>query len=458
MKKEMYGHEITVVRDTYRRLLRRHARTNLINLVQKTHPADLALLFRYFTEEEQKAIFKLFCETEQVDDFLNEVDEGIITFLLSDERPEKIVKIFEPLGSSDRAFVLGLLPDELSSRVLALLKDEVQVEVEELMAYPEDSAGSMMYTDVFTLRDDTTAQDAINALQDQVDAEMVFYLYVTDEENHLAGVISLRDLVTTPPETPLKEIMIKNVHSVRAETDQEEVARVVSRYNYVAVPVVDQTNHLLGIVTVDDVVDVIREEATEDFLQMAGVGKDREILLKTPWESAKTRLPWLFASWVGGLVTATIIGLFESTLQTVIVLAAFIPIILGMGGNIGTQSSTIIVRGLATGRVDIGNQFKIIFKEVQVGLILGLLYGLLLGLFAHFRFMHNAPELLGLVVGLSIVASMLIATSIGAFVPIFLRKLDIDPAIATGPFVTTSIDIMGVLFYFLIAKSLLPLI
>ncbi len=457
MRKELYGHEIAVMRDTFRRLLRRHARTNLIKLIQKTHPADLAVLFRYFAEEEQKAIFQLFCETEQVDDFLNEVDDSMVTFLLEDEEPSKIVSIFEHLGSNDQAFILGLLPEELSSQVLGLLQRDEQEEVEELMAYPEDSAGAMMYTEVFTLHEDTVARDAVIALQDQVDAEMVFYLYVIDDDSRLVGVISLRDLVTTPPETPLEDFMIKNVHTVLAETDQEEVARVVSRYNYVAVPVVDREGRLLGIVTVDDVVDVIREEATEDFLQMAGVGKDREILLKSPWESAKARLPWLFASWIGGVVAATIIGVFEHALQTIIALAAFIPVIIGMGGNIGTQSSTIIVRGLATGRVDFGNEMKTIFKEVQVGLILGVLYGFLLGLFAYYRFM-DAPVMLGVVVGLSIAASMLIATTIGTFVPLLLKKLDIDPAIATGPFVTTSIDILGVALYFGIATALLPTI
>lgn len=457
MRKEMFGHEIIVMRDTFRRLLRRHARTNLIKLIQKTHPADLAVLFRHFAEEEQQALFQLFCETEHIDDFISEADESIITFLLEDETPEKIVRIFNFLGSNDQAYVLGLLPEELSSQVLSLLQADEQEEVEELMAYPEDSAGAMMYTEVFTLHEDTLARDAINVIQDQEDAEMVFYLYVIDDDNRLVGVISLRDLVTTPPDTPLKDIMIKHVHSVRAETDQEEVARVVSRYNYVAVPVVDHEDRLLGIVTVDDVVDVIREEATEDFLQMAGVGKDREILLKSPWESAKTRLPWLFASWIGGIMAATIIGVFQYALESFIALAAFIPVILGMGGNIGTQSSTIIVRGLATGRIDFGNEFKIIFKEVQVGLLLGVFYGILLGVFAYFRFL-DGPVLLGVVVGLSVTASMLIAATIGTFVPLLLKKLNVDPAIATGPFVSTSIDMLGVAIYFGIATALLPMI
>ena len=212
---------------------------------------------------------------------------------------------------------------------------------------------------------------------------------------------------------------------------------------------------MLGIVTVDDVVDVIREEATEDFLQMAGAGKDREILLKSSWGNARARLPWLFASWVGGVGAVAIIGVFKNMLETTIALAAFIPVIIGMGGNIGTQSSTIIVRGLATGRVDIGNNLKIILKEIKVGLILGVLYGLLLGVFATLKFVDTTPYL-GLIVALSILSSMIISTFVGTLMPLLFRKLNIDPAIATGPFVTTSIDIIGVTLYFLIASALIP--
>ena len=323
-----------------------------------------------------------------------------------------------------------------------------------MMAYPEDSAGILMYTDVFTLHEETKARDAINALQDQEDAEMVFYLYTLDDEARLTGVISLRDLVTTPGDTKLKDIMSKQIHVVRPETDQEEVARIVSQYNFLAVPVVDSDDRLLGIVTVDDVVDIIREEATEDFLQMVGAGKDREILLKSSWENARMRLPWLFASWVGGIMAAFIIGIFDNVLQSTIALAAFIPVIMGMGGNIGTQSSTIIVRGLATGRVSIENSMRILFKEIRVGLMLGILYGLLLGVFAILKFLDVSP-MVGVVVGVSICISMIIAATIGSLVPLILNRFEIDPAIATGPFVTTSIDILGVACYFLIAIFLL---
>ena len=452
----MFNHEINILRDTYRRLLRRQAKTNLMKLTKKTHPADLATVFRHFTDEEQLEIFSFMNENEHTAEFLSELDDSLVKELLSKEPLNRVAEIIQNAPTNDQSGILNTLEEETAKSILELLKEEEQEEIAEIMGYPEDSAGSLMNTEVFTLHESITAGDAIKTLQDQEDAEMVFYLYITDDDDRLVGVISLRILTTTPSSTTLKDIMIKNVHSIRPETDQEDVARIVAQYNFLAVPVIDSDSHLLGIVTVDDVVDVIREEATEDFLQMAGAGKDREILLKSSWESAKTRLPWLFASWIGGVVAASLIGVFEHMLENIIALAAFIPVILGMGGNIATQSSTIIVRGMATGRVNIGGEIKLILKEIQVGILLGVLYGILLGVFAHLVF-TNAPDNLGLVVGLSICVSMVVAATVGTIIPLILRKLDIDPAIATGPFVTTSIDILGVLFYFLIAGLFLTL-
>jgi len=450
MKKEMFDTEITILRDTFRRLLRRHAKSNIIKLIGKTHPADMALTFRYFIDEEQDTIFSMMKPSEETVEFLNELDEAITTRLLQQETPQRIADILEEASSNETAHLMGLMDEDYATAVIDLLQAEEQEKLEEIMAYPEDSAGILMYTDVFTLHEETKAIDAIAALQDQEEAEMVFYLYAVDNDGRLTGVVSLRDLVTTSSETLLEDIMSRKVHAVRPETDQEEVARIVSQYNFLAVPVVDSEDQLLGIVTVDDVVDIIREEATEDFLQMVGAGKDREILLKSSWDNARMRFPWLFASWVGGILAAFIIGIFDDILQSTIVLAAFIPVIIGMGGNIGTQSSTIIVRGLATGRVGLENSVKILLKEIRVGLILGVLYGILLGIFAIFQFLDVSP-LLGLVVGLSICASMIIAATIGSLVPLILNRFDIDPAVATGPFVTTAIDILGVALYFWIA-------
>ena len=455
MRKEMFNHEINILRDTYRRLLRRQAKTNLIKLTRKTHPADLATVFRHFTDEEQIEIFTLMNENEHTAEFLSELDDALINDLLANESLERIASIIEKAPTNDQSGILNVLEEEKAQSVIELLNAEEQEGIAEIMGYPEDSAGALMNTEVFTLNEGITAGEAIKTLQDQEEAEMVFYLYITDNDDRLVGVISLRALTTTPSTTTLKDMMIKNVHSVRPETDQEEVARVVAQYNYLAVPVIDQEGQLLGIVTVDEIVDVIREEATEDFLQMAGAGKDREILMKSSWDNARSRLPWLFASWVGGICAAAVIGIFDNTLQGTLALAAFIPVIIGMGGNIGTQTSTLVVRGLATGRVNVGNNINIIFKEIRVGMILGILYGLLLGLFAIMRFVDISPYL-GLVVGLGIASSMLIATAFGSLVPLLLHRIDVDPAIATGPFVTTSIDILGVGLYLGIAKIFLP--
>jgi len=454
MKKEIFKHEIVILKNTFLRLIRRHADTNLIKLIKKTHPADLAIVFRYFDEDQQREVFSLMKNNEHTLEFLIELDDLFIANLLKHENIDQIARLIQNASTNEQSYILGALENNQAQSVIDKLKIEEKEEIEEIMAYPDDSAGVIMATDVFTLHKNTTCREALKTLQDHKDAEMVFYIYITDDDSSLVGVASLRALATTPSNTLLKDIMVKKVHKVSPETDQEEVAQLVAQYNYLAVPVVDSDNILLGIVTVDDVVDVIREEATEDFLQMAGAGKDREILLKSSWENARIRIPWLLASWVGGIIASYVIGNFENMLENIIVLASFIPIIIGMGGNVGTQSSTIVVRGMATGRITIGNELTIILKELKVGLLLGVLYGLMLGIFAGFRFIDTNP-MIGAVVGLSICSSMLIATGVGTLTPLVLRKLDIDPAIATGPFVTTSIDILGVILYFLIAGLLL---
>ena len=454
MKKELFKHEIVILKNTFLRLLRRGADINLIKLIKKTHPADLAIVFRYFDEDQQNQVFQLMQNNEHTLEFLTELDDLFIANLLKIEDIDRIAQLIQNASTNEQSYILATLDDDQAKSVIDKLKFEEKEEIEEIMAYPEDSAGALMATDVFTLYKNTTCRQALRTLQDHRDAEMVFYIYITDDDNSLVGIASLRALATTHPETKLKEIMVKNVHKVRPETDQEEVAQLVAQYNYLAVPVVDSDDILLGIVTVDDVVDVIREEATEDFLQMAGAGKDREILLKSSWDSAKIRIPWLLASWTGGIIASLVIGNFEKMLENTIVLVSFIPIIIGMGGNIGTQSSTIIVRGMATGRITMGDEGATILKELKTGLILGILYGLMLGLFAGVRFLNTEP-MIGVVVGLSICSAMIIATGVGTLTPLVLRKVEIDPAIAAGPFVTTSIDILGVLLYFLIAGLLL---
>ena len=311
-----------------------------------------------------------------------------------------------------------------------------------------------MVPDFIALAEDTTAKEAIEALQKEYsDVEMPFYLYVVDDYGKLVGVSSLRQLVLVRPETPLREFMTTDVFSVQTDMDQEEVAKIVARYDILAVPVVDDTNRLVGIVTVDDVIDIFRREATEDILKMAGVGEEF-VETKSVLKSTRIRLPWLFASCVGGIVAFFIIGKFEGSLAKIATLAAFIPVIMGMGGNIGTQSSTIVVRGIATGRIDIRDFWSVIFKELTIGVILGIIYGLLIGSVAQIRYSIGA---LAISVGLAVISSMSVAALVGSLVPMAFARIHIDPAVATGPFVTTAIDIISVTFYFMIATALLGL-
>jgi len=444
--------EIRVLLDTYRKLIRRNANTHIENMFNKTHTADTALLFREFSPKERIVLFAQMTP-EYSAEVIRELDETLVVELLTQMNAKEIQLMLKHVPSDDEADIFGILPEELSEEILNLMKEEETSEIEELLKYDPTSAGGLMTPQYFALKEDTTIQEAINALQESEDAEMTFYIYVTDARNHLVGVVSLSQLLINSPSQKLSQIMNEKPISVLTDVEQEEVAKQVSRYNIIAIPVVDEENKLLGIITVDDIVDVIREEATEDFFRMAGAGKDREILLKSTYDAAKLRFPWLLATWAGGIFASVIIGKYQVLLTNWIILAAYMPIIVGMGGNIGTQSSTIIVRGLSTGRVSIDAWWSVLFKEMRVGLLLGITYASLLTLFASYFYGSNLT--IGLAAGIGILASMLLATLTGTLAPILLHQLNVDPAVATGPFVTTSIDIIGITIYLLVASYML---
>jgi len=439
--------------ETIKRLLRRDALTHLRKIVNKTHAADLSVVFRSLSFYNQLKLFKMVKDIEKKGIILSELDEDSAVYLIEAIELESVVEVLEKMPADDAADLIGRLSADTSGAILGKMNQDGSLDVEDLLTYDDDTAGGIMVPDFIALRQDTTAKDAIKSLQkEHLDVEMPFYLYVVDEYGKLVGVSSLRQLVVVPPNTPLKEFMETNVFSVQTNMDQEEVAKIVARYDILAVPVVDDNNRLVGIVTVDDVIDIFRREATEDMLKMAGVGSEEFIETKTVLRSSRIRLPWLFASCIGGIIAFYIIGNFEESLSNLVYLAAFIPVIMGMGGNIGTQSSTIVVRGLATGRLNVRDIWSVVFKELSVGLILGFVYGLLLGTIAQLTYSTSA---LAISVGVAVISSMSIAALIGSLVPMTFARLNIDPAVAAGPFVTTSIDIISVFCYFQIATLLL---
>ena len=438
--------------ESVKRLLRRDATTRLRKIVKKTHAADLSLVFHSLSIPNQRRLFNLIDEIEIKGEIFSNVDEDTFLNLIEEMNLDEIVEILDLMPKDDVADLLGHLPVEKSDTILEMMKKEGSEEVEGLLHYGDDTAGGIMVPDFIALREDTTARAAIESLQEEhLDVEMPFYLYVVDANGKLIGVSSLRQLVVVPPNTPLKDFMTTDVFAVKTDMDQEEVAKIVARYDILAVPVVDDTNQLVGIVTVDDVIDIIREEATEDILKMAGAGGDF-VETKSIFKNIKMRMPWLFASCIGGIIASFIIGYFQESLSKLAYLAAFIPVIMGMGGNIGVQSATITVRGLATGRLNIRDIWSVVSKQLMVGLILGLLYGTVVGLVAQLKY---SRELFALSVGIAVLCSMTMAALAGSLVPMTLAKINIDPAIASGPFVTTAIDIISVTLYFIIATTLL---
>lgn len=448
----MHNEQIKILTASLKRLLRRGATKQLVNIIKKTHMADFSLAFKELSPDNREKLFRLMTDPEQIGLLFSTLDENLFLEFVKNVEFDKLVDIFDHMPSDDAACLLTLMDDDISDQILSKMKKEESDNVEQLMSYGEDTAGSIMVTDFIALEEDVTAKKVIEALQNKyLDVEMPFYIYVVDAYGKLVGVSSLRQLVVVHPEKPLKDFMAKDLVSVKPYTDREEVARLVSRYDYLAIPVVDDDNKIVGIVTVDDVIDILHEAATEDILKMAGVG-DEYIETQTVFRGIRIRLPWLFASFLGGVAAFFVIGGFQDEIAKLTILAAFIPVISGMGGNIGTQSSTIVVRGLATGRILVQDFSRVILKEIAVGVILGIVYGIFIGVIAKIMFAAEPISMpLAISVGLAIVTSMSIAALMGSTVPLILHRLNIDPAVATGPFVTTSIDIVSAFCYFSIA-------
>jgi magnesium transporter len=449
----MHADRSKILIDSIKRLLRRNATTHLRKIVNKTHAADLSVVFRTLSLPNQNELLDMIEDVNQKGDLFSELDEDTFLALHESMELDALVEILENMPTDDAADLLGRLPDEKSNAILERMKKEGSEEIEGLLHYDDDTAGGIMVPEFIALKEDTTAREAIESLQkEHLDVEMPFYLYAVDEYSKLVGVSSLRQLVVVPPETPLKDFMTTDVFSVLTSMDQEEVAKIVARYDILAVPVVNETNQIVGIVTVDDVIDIFREEATEDILKMAGVGGEEFVETQSVIRSTRIRLPWLFASCIGGIIAFFIIGHFEGSLKKLAYLAAFIPVILGMGGNIGTQTSTIVVRGLATGRLNIRDTWSVVLKELAIGFILGMVYGFLVGLVAQLRY---STFQVAISVGFAVISSMSVAALVGSLVPMGFARINVDPAVATGPFVTTAIDIVSVYFYFQIATAFL---
>jgi magnesium transporter len=441
--------------DSLRRLVRRGAHSHLRRIVEKARSEDVASALSELPPREAQAVFSMLLdEPARAAEVCGAWEGTGLPELLSEFEAELLKPVFASLADDDAADILAALPEELRATILEDLADEDSDPIEELMRYAEDTAGGIMSTDFFALDKELTAREAIVTLQENPDTEVVFYVYSVNEEGTLVGVLSLRQLLLVRPSTQLKEVMNSDVISVPVTMDQEEVATIVARYDLLALPVVDEFNKLVGIISVDDVIDVLREEATEDMMLMAGVFDEEAVL--GSWQSAvRTRIPWLLAAVGGGLVAALMIGRFEDQLAEAAILASFIPIVMGLGGNVGVQASTIVVRGIAMGQIDPNRFRSVMLTELRPAFVMSLVCATLAGCAAFG--MGGLDPRLGGAVASSLIVVMLFGATLGAAVPLLSQRSGIDPAVATGPILTTSIDLVGVFLYFLISSAWLGL-
>ncbi|HCZ15874.1 MAG TPA: magnesium transporter [Accumulibacter sp.] len=434
--------------ETIDRLYVRDARASLQKMLARLHPADLASVLDDLPPAHVVDIFYAINDTTTAADVFSQLPANLRAQVMSESKVEKLARVLEQVPPDELADLIGDLPEDQREQLMALLGRESKDEVESLLQYDPDTAGGIMTTDIFSLPHTLTVEEAIENIRSREDVEMVFYLYLTDEAGRLAGVVSLRQLLLTRPGTPLHKVMNRRVMKVTTDADQTTVAMLVDKYRLLAIPVVNEENVLVGMVTVDDVIDVLEEETTRDMLKMAGTSES-ETLTHSAFKIAWIRLPWLLAAFVGGLAATAVIGRYEAILAEVLVLGAFLPVVMGMAGNVGVQSATVAVRGLATGAIDVRDTVPLVLKELRVGLLLGSFYGVILALYGYL--MHHSLAL-GEVVGLTILGNMTGAALLAVLLPMIFQRLKVDPAVATGPFVTTAIDILGVLNYFVIAS------
>jgi len=422
---------------------------HLRNALKKIHYADIATLLEYLTQQERLTVVQLFLDNQDeishLGEIISEIKPEIAIEILSPLSQKHIIAILEELSSDDAASLIPLFSEDIQLEILKKMKHEDSADIQEQLAYPEESAGRIMSSDYLALDETTTAGDAISAIQlaNEEDIDVPFYLYVIDEDERLKGVISLKQLILIKPKSKLRDIMTTDIYKVDVFTDQEEVAAVVADYNLLAIPVVDETDRLVGVVTVDDIIDIIQEEATEDIYKLAGVTQDYspELGLK---ESLLKRLPWLFISLFTTSVSAIVVALFKGTIENIITLAVLMPIIPAIGGVVGNQTVAIMVREIVLGNLEWRRSKTIIIKQLIVSIGSGITIGLV-GIGGTLIIFKRID--IGLIFGASIMINLFIATLFGTIIPLFLKKLKLDPALASGMIVTMTTDVMGLLSF-----------
>ena len=418
-------------------------------MVSGMHPADLALLLEELPEDHRRSLFAAL-DPKMAAEVVVELSDYSTDLVLKDLQTTQLADIVDDMPSDEATDLIAELPDERAQEVLDRIDLEDSSEVRILLQYPEESAGGIMQLELVSVKADTTTAEAIEKIREKRDeVEDLYNVFVVDERNVLMGALPLHRLIVARPDTKTGSIVEDCPLVVMAEEDQEDVAHKFRMYDIISAPVVDERGRLLGRITSDDVMEVLSDEAEEDMMLMAGASLDEEPfhtgeILRT----SRLRLPWLLTNMVGGLITGGLLWLFKMTMEDAIFLLAFIPVIMAMAGNVGVQSSTIIIRGFAVGQISENNLWRILYKEFRVALVIGLVCGVLVGTVASVW--HHNP-MLGLVVGLSMSLAIAIASLMGTLAPAAFKRMNVDPAVSSGPVVTTVNDMVGILIYFIIS-------
>ncbi len=421
-------------------------------LLNDLHHADIAEIFDELDFDEATYIFKVL-DSEKTAEILLELEDDLREKILSRLSPKEIAEELDELETNDAADIIAELSQSKKQEVISELQDvEHAKDIVDLLRYDEDTAGGLMHKELVKVNENWNVFTCIKQMRIQAEnISRVHSIYVVDDEDRLLGRLSLKDLLTTSSKTPISEVYIKKLNWVNVDTEDVEVARIMQKYDLEAIPVTDEMGRLVGRITIDDIVDVIKDEATEDYQLAAGISQDVEAD-DSILELTKARLPWLVLALLGGFVSVKVLGLFGGAMANHGNLFFFTPLIAAMAGNVGVQSSAIIVQGLANDTLS-GSLFNRLIKEVSLSLLNGLILATILFLGSHF--LLNVEFIIGIIVTIALVSVIIIASLIGTFVPLLLDKFGIDPALATGPFITTSNDICGILIYFSIAKLIL---
>lgn len=444
--------KIQITKDNLRELLLHGTQKDLQDTIDTIHPADILDLIH---EEPERAI-----------DFLNRLPDDMLADIVEEEEDEdkydllkqfsdaRQKNILDEMSSDEITDLIGELEEEEVNEVLEKMDEDDRDDVKKLMEYDPDTAGGIMTTEYIHIFAQNTVKDTLEFLQRNTDEETTYYLYVVDREGILKGVVSLRDIVTSPFDTPMLSITNPNVISVRYDEDQEQVAHTFEKYGFILMPVVDEQHHMLGVIEFDDIIDVIQEENTEDIHHLGGVNKEERVDSST-MESFRSRIPWLVVNLATAVLAAATVNIFEGTIAKVVALATVMPIITGMGGNAGTQTLTIVVRGLSLGDLTKENAMRILGKEFFVGILSGLVIG---GFVAIGAMLMESNPIFGVVTGVAMFLNMILANLSGYFIPVLLEKVHVDPALASAVFVTTVTDVMGFFLFLGLATVVLPYI